>query len=141
MSLIELPVHIFRNILTGMYPRLFPINFAIISRMLQPMIFVALRYMYYMYAYSYENTRKTWNTDIILCQNLIPEFEANFLFFWHLYGLVFYLKTIGVWLLAFEKNPFQFWREIWNQVVVLLIKQYIYRKLVPPSRCCFLRRS
>ena len=29
-----------------MYPRLFPINFAIISRMLQPMIFVALRYMY-----------------------------------------------------------------------------------------------
>ena len=26
----------------------------------------------------------------------IPEFKANFLFFWHLYGLVFYLESIGV---------------------------------------------
>ena len=26
----------------------------------------------------------------------IPEFKGNFLLFWHLYGLVFYLETIGV---------------------------------------------
>ena len=26
----------------------------------------------------------------------IPEFKANFLFFWRLYGLVFYLESIGV---------------------------------------------
>ena len=26
----------------------------------------------------------------------IPEFKANFLFLWHLYGLVFYLESIGV---------------------------------------------
>ena len=26
----------------------------------------------------------------------IPEFKANLLFFWCLYGLVFYLETIGV---------------------------------------------
>ena len=48
--------------------------------------------------YSYENTRKTWNTDFIICQNFIGirEFKANFLFFWPCYGLVVDLETIGV---------------------------------------------
>jgi hypothetical protein len=59
----------------------------------------------------------------------IPESKANLLFFWHLYGLVFYLESIGVryimiWWLAFEKKPFQFWREIWIQVVVILLQLY-----------------
>ena len=31
-----------------------------------------------------------------------------------------------IWWLAFEKNPFQFWREIWNQVVVILLQLYLY---------------
>ena len=45
-----------------------------------------------------KNIRKTWNTDIIIvCQNFIglyvciPNFKANFLFFWRLYGLVFFI--------------------------------------------------
>ena len=41
----------------------------------------------------------------------------------------FYLETIGVrfimiWWLAFQKKPFQFWREIWIQVVVILLQLY-----------------
>ena len=56
-------------------------------------------------------------SKIIACQNLIgqyfPNFKANFWFFWHLYGLVFYLETTRVsyfmiWWLAFELKPFQF---------------------------------
>ena len=30
-----------------------------------------------------------------------------------------------IWWLAFEKKPFQFWREIWIQVVVILLQLYI----------------
>ena len=30
-----------------------------------------------------------------------------------------------VWWLAFENKPFQFWREIWIQVVVILLQLYI----------------
>ena len=29
-----------------------------------------------------------------------------------------------IWWLAFEKKPFQFWREIWIQVVVILLQLY-----------------
>ena len=77
--------------------------------------------------------------DKNLCPNLIKnhinfsifhiQVKANFLFFWCLYGLVFYVETIGIryimiWWLAFEKKPFQFWREIWIQVVVILLHLY-----------------
>ena len=49
----------------------------------------------------------------------IPEFKANFLFFWHLYGLVFYLESIGVrkimiWWLAFEKKAIAILVGNWN---------------------------
>ena len=45
--------------------------------------------------YSYENTRKTWNTDfIIVCQNLIVNLKTISCFF-DLHGLVFDLETIG----------------------------------------------
>ena len=30
-----------------------------------------------------------------------------------------------IWWLAFEKKPFQFWQEIWIQVVVILLQLYI----------------
>ena len=42
--------------------------------------------------------RRVYSDFIIVCQNLIgtPEFKAKFLFFWHLYGLVFYLESIGI---------------------------------------------
>ena len=62
-----------------------------------------------------------------ICSSLstvIPEFKINFLFFGVYYtAWFFYLEFIGVrqimiWCLAFEKKPFQFWREIWIQVVV-----------------------
>ena len=33
-----------------------------------------------------------------------------------------------VWWLAFEKKQFQFWREIWIQVVVILLKLRFYEK-------------
>ena len=47
----------------------------------------------------------------------------------------FYLETIGVreimiWWLAFEKKPFQFWREIWIQVVAILLQLYILKALL-----------
>ena len=29
-----------------------------------------------------------------------------------------------IWRLAFEKKPFQFWREIWIQVVIILLQLY-----------------
>ena len=29
-----------------------------------------------------------------------------------------------IWWLAFEKKPFQFWREIWIQVIVILLQLY-----------------
>ena len=29
-----------------------------------------------------------------------------------------------IWWLVFEKKPFQFWREIWIQVVVILLQLY-----------------
>ena len=29
-----------------------------------------------------------------------------------------------IWWLAFDKKPFQFWREIWIQVVVILLQLY-----------------
>ena len=29
-----------------------------------------------------------------------------------------------IWWLAFEKKPFQFWQEIWIQVVVILLQLY-----------------
>ena len=29
-----------------------------------------------------------------------------------------------IWWLAFEKKPFQFWREIWIQVVIILLQLY-----------------
>ena len=29
-----------------------------------------------------------------------------------------------IWWLEFEKKPFQFWREIWIQVVVILLQLY-----------------
>ena len=31
-----------------------------------------------------------------------------------------------IWWLVFEKKPFQFWRKIWIQVVVILLQLYIY---------------
>ena len=46
MSLIELPVHIFGNILTGMYLQIVSYKFRNYFEDVQPMIFVALRYMY-----------------------------------------------------------------------------------------------
>ena len=32
-----------------------------------------------------------------------------------------------IWWLAFEKRPFQFWRKIWIQVVVILLQLYLQR--------------
>ena len=51
-----------------------------------------------------------------------------------LYHLLFALETIGIseiiiWWLIFEKRPFQFWREIWIWVVVILSKLYIWPKI------------
>ena len=40
-----------------------------------------------------KQTYETLTNDEGVC---IPNFKANFLFFWHLYGLVFYLETVGV---------------------------------------------
>ena len=47
--------------------------------------------------YSSNQIRKTKNEDLfIICQSLIiHEFKVNFLLFWCLYRLVFYLETIG----------------------------------------------
>ena len=34
-----------------------------------------------------------------------------------------------IWWLAFEKKPFQFWRKIWIQVVVILLQLYLKPKM------------
>ena len=66
----------------------------------------------------------------------IRESKAKFLYFWLLYGLVFDLETIEVsyvetmiWWLIFEKMPFLFWREIWIQVIVILLQLYFAAEL------------
>ena len=46
-----------------------------------------------------------------------------------LVNMVFDLETIEVsyitlWLLMFEKKSFQFWREIWIQVLIILLQLY-----------------
>ena len=51
-----------------------------------------------------------------------------------LYRLVFDLETIGVseiimWWLIFEKKSFQFWREIWIQVLVMLLQRTLIQEL------------
>ena len=56
----------------------------------------------------------------------IPEFKTNFLFICLFF---FYLESIGVrlimiWWLAFEKKTFQFWQEIWIQVLVIHLQLY-----------------
>ena len=33
-----------------------------------------------------------------------------------------------IWWLAFEKKPFQFWREIWIQIVVILLQLYLHQE-------------
>ena len=43
----------------------------------------------------------------------IPESKANFLFFWHFYGLVFYIESIGV---RWSTNP---WDTLYIAGVVL----------------------
>ena len=35
-----------------------------------------------------------------------------------------------IWWLGFEKKPFEFWREIWIQVVVILLQLYIALSIV-----------
>ena len=35
-----------------------------------------------------------------------------------------------IWWLIFEKKPFQFWREIWIQVVVILLQLYLKQILI-----------
>ena len=46
-----------------------------------------------------------------------------------------------IWWLAFEKKSFQFWREIWIQVVIILLQLY-YLVYVPKANSfylCFFR--
>ena len=51
-------------------------------------------------------------------------------------GLGFFnLESIGVrqimiWLLAFVKKPFQFWGQIWIQVVLISLQLYKFFKIV-----------
>ena len=66
----------------------------------------------------------TWTYFVKIWTDSNCELNANFLTFLDLNHLCFALETIGVsqiviWLLIFEKNPFQFWREIWTQVLVI----------------------
>ena len=39
-----------------------------------------------------------------------------------------------IWRLAFEKKPFQFWREIWIQVVVILLQLYLQIHILLPGQ-------
>ena len=70
------------------------------------------------------------------------KFDANFLTFLGLYHMLFAVETIGVseiiiWLLIFEKKPFQFWREIWIWVLVILLQLYLHRFwLRRDKECC-----
>ena len=67
---------------------------------------------------TYENIRKTWNTDfIVVCQIwqvCISEVKVNFLLLWPLYGLIFDLKTLGslldhdLMVIFWEKSHFNF---------------------------------
>ena len=71
----------------------------------------------------------TWTYFVKIWTDSNCELNANFLTFLDLNHLCFALETIGVsqiviWLLIFEKNPFQFWREIWIWVVVILLQLY-----------------
>ena len=52
-------------------------------------------------------------------------FKVDFIIFWCLYHLHFDLKTINHhwWLILFEKKSNRFWREIWIQVLVILLQQ------------------
>ena len=53
-----------------------------------------------------------------------------------------------IWWLAFDKKPFQFWREIWIQVVVILLQlwwwlflinaKYFRHLRLPPLKMCIL---
>ena len=39
-------------------------------------------------------------------------------------GIIVQNFLLNEWALAFEKKPLQFWREIWIQVVVILLQLY-----------------
>ena len=67
--------------------------------------------------YSSNKIRKIQNVHQIIILKIwwvcSHEFKSQFLFFWCLYHLLFYLETIGIsstiiWWLIFEKQPFQF---------------------------------
>ena len=70
------------------------------------------------------------------------EFNTNFLTFLGLYHMLFALETIGVtyiiiWWLIFEKKSFQFWREIWIWVVVILLQLYCLMLVLMNKNCIF----
>ena len=73
------------------------------------------------------NKMSTWTSFVKIWTVDNCEFNANFVIFLGFYHLLFALETIGVswiiiWWLIFEKKPFQFWREIWIWIVVILLQ-------------------
>ena len=79
----------------------------------------------------------TWTSFVKIWTDSNCKFNANFLTFLMLYHLFFALESIGVswiiiWWLIFEKKPFQFWRQISIQVLVIKlydIDEYIFFRL------------
>ena len=93
--------------------------------------------------YSYDNTRKTWNTNFIsVCQNLIGLYSWNLkktYFFFGLHGLVFDLETIGSFL------DYDLKADIWEKTISILTGNlnsgFCYlittvRQSVLADRCC-----
>ena len=75
-----------------------------------------------------------WSSFVKMRLGCSCEFKANSFIFCHFYPLLFDLETI-IWWLIFEKRPFQFWREIWIWVlVILLLSSYWMRRLHKAAR-------
>ena len=84
----------------------------------------------------------TWTSFVKIWTVSNCEFNANFLTFLGLYHMLFALETIGVtyiiiWWLIFEKKSFQFWREIWIWVVVILLQLYCLMLVLMNKNCIF----